>query len=350
MTAIGRYELACTPPRWARGGHAQTILAHVLPSRGARRALLAAARRREVALADGDRLVLLELPGSSGVRVHLFHGLSGDVQADYMLRSARALGAAGHEVWLVNHRGCGAGRGLAAGPYHSGSTGDMQAVLAASRAEAPDRLHLAIGFSLSGNIALLLAAQRLEPLPDGLIAVSPPVDLARASAAIGRGLSRVYELRFLGRLRRAVRERERAGLVRERTAIPRLASLLEFDDLYTAPRAGFESGADYYRRCSSLPHLAAIDIPAVIITAADDPFVEADAYSEVGLSSSVCLHVEPTGGHVGFLARGGLGWQRWLDGALMHYVAELERIARGSAAATVLRAAAPASPTHRRAP
>jgi predicted alpha/beta-fold hydrolase len=329
VSGIRRYSVPCTPPAWARGGHAQTILGHLLPARG--RALLRDARRREIALADGDRLVLFELPGSSGTRVHLFHGLSGDVEADYMLRTARALVAAGHEVWLVNHRGCGAGRGLAAGPYHSGVTTDMQAVLAASRADAPDRLHLVIGFSLSGNVALLLAAQRLAPLPDGLIAVSPPVDLARASVAIGRGPARLYELRFLLRLRKAVRERERAGLVRERIAIPRLASLIEFDDLYTAPRAGFANGADYYRRCSSLPQLAAIATPAVIVTAADDPFVDAGSYRDARLPDNLRLHVEPVGGHMGYLARDGLGWDRWLDGALVHYVAELERAAPSSA-------------------
>jgi predicted alpha/beta-fold hydrolase len=325
VSGIRPYSVPCTPPAWARGGHAQTILGHLLPARG--RALLRGARRREIALPDGDRLVLFELAGSSGTRVHLFHGLSGDVEADYMLRTARALGAAGHEVWLVNHRGCGAGRGLAAGPYHSGVTTDMQAVLAASRADAPDRLHLVIGFSLSGNVALLLAAQRLAPLPDGLIAVSPPVDLARASVAIGRGPSRLYELRFMLRLRKAVRERERAGLVRERIAIPRLASLIEFDDLYTAPRAGFANGADYYRRCSSLPHLASIATPAVILTAADDPFVDAGAYRDASLPDNLRLHVEPVGGHMGYLARDGIGWDRWLDGALAHYVAELERLA-----------------------
>jgi len=209
-------------------------------------------RRERWSTPDGDRLAVCALSGTSGVRVHLFHGLSGDIDADYMRRSAAALRARGHEVWLVNHRGCGSGRGLAAGTYHSGVSPDMQAVLAASRAEAPDLVHLVVGFSLSGNVALLLAAQGLEPLPDGLVAVNPPADLARASVAIGRGLNRLYELRFLWRLRRAVRQRERDGLVQERIRVPALASLMEFDDLYTAPRSGFADGQDYSRRCSSL--------------------------------------------------------------------------------------------------
>jgi predicted alpha/beta-fold hydrolase len=325
---FSRYAPSCTPPVWAGGGHAQTILGHSLPSPGARAAEVPGARRLEVPLADGDRLVAFALPGTSGVRVHLFHGLSGDVDSDYMRRTAAVLRELGHEVWLVNHRGCGLGRGLAAGTYHSGVSPDMQAVLALSRSEAPALLHLVIGFSLSGNVALLLAGQGLEPLPDGLIAVNPPVDLARASVAIGKGLNRLYELRFLWRLRRAVRERELDGLVAERIAIPRLATLMDFDDLYTAPRSGFADGADYYRRCSSLPHLGRIATPTVIVTAGDDPFVEPEAYREARLPESVLLHVEPVGGHVGYLARDGLGWRHWLDGALVHYVEALAARAR----------------------
>ena len=323
MSPVPRYARPCAPPAWARGGHAQTILGHGLPSPGAPASELEGARRLEIALADGDRLVAYALPGTSGVRVHLFHGLSGDVDSDYMRRSAAVLRGRGHEVWLVNHRGCGAGRGLAAGTYHSGVSPDMQAVLARSRREAPGLVHLVVGFSLSGNVALLLAAQGLEPLPDGLIAVNPPVDLARASVAIGSGLNRLYELRFLWRLRRAVRERELDGLVAERIPIPLLASLLDFDDLYTAPRSGFADGQDYYRRCSSLPHLGAISTPTVIVTAGDDPFVAADVYRQARLPERLLLHVEPVGGHVGYLARDGRGWRHWLDGALAHYVAAL---------------------------
>ncbi len=279
-------------------------------------------------LGDGDRLVVHELPGASGVRVHLFHGLSGDADADYMRRTAAALGERGHEVWAVNHRGCGAGRGLARRPYHSGSSHDLRAVLAASRDEAPDRVHLVVGFSLSGNAALLQAIQKIEPLPDGLVAVNPPVDIGRASVDIGRGLNRLYELRFLWRLRRAIRQRERDGLLERRYRIPATASLMEFDDLFTAPEAGFASGQDYYDKCSTLPRLAEIATPAVIVTAGDDPFVDPRAYEEHALSPSTLLHVEPSGGHVGYLARNGLGCGRWLDGALAHYVDELARLAR----------------------
>jgi uncharacterized protein len=196
-------------------------------------------------------------------------------------------------------------------------------VLAASRAEAPDVRHVAIGFSLSGNALLLAAARKLAPWLAGLVAVNPPVDIARASRDIQRGLARLYELRFVHRLRRAIAERERDGLARARYAIPRLATLMEFDDLYTAPEAGFADGADYYRRCSSLPHLASIATPGAIVTAADDPFVDARAYAGAALASSLTLHVEESGGHVAYLERRGAGFGHWLDGALVHYVEAL---------------------------
>ncbi len=311
------------PPFWARGGHAQTLWAHAWPTRAAALSTRPDARRHEVALGDGDRLVVHALPGTSGVRVHLFHGLSGDADSDYVRRTARELAARGHSVWAANHRGCGAGRGLAARPYHSGSSADLAAVLAASRADAPELAHVALGFSLSGNALLLMAAEGRAPWLRGLIAVNPPVDLARAALDIHRGLCRLYERRFLLRLRRAVREREQDGLARRRYQIPLSASLRHFDELYTAPEGGFANADDYYARCSAGPRLAEIATPGVILTAGDDPFVDPAAYAGLVLLANLLLHVEPSGGHVGYLERRGASARPWLDGALVHYVEAL---------------------------
>lgn len=320
---LSRYPRPCRPPAWARGGHAQTLWAHVLPAREAPLSKRPGPLRREVELGDGDRLVVHALPGPSGVRVHLFHGLSGDADSDYMRRTTDALAARGHSVWAVNHRGCGAGRGLAAKPYHSGSSADLAAVLAASRAEAPELAHLALGFSLSGNALLLMAAEQRAPWLRGLIAVNPPIDLARAARDIHRGLCRLYELRFLWRLRRSIRERERDGLARRHHRIPLSASLREFDELYTAPEGGFRSADDYYLRCSAGPRLPEITTPGVILTAANDPFVDPAAYSGLALPANLRLHLESCGGHVGYLQRDGALARHWLDGALVHYVEAL---------------------------
>lgn len=278
-------------------------------------------QRQEILLKDGDRLVALATPGSSGVRVHLFHGLSGDVDSDYVRRAAASASARGHGVWAVNHRGCGDGRGLARKPYHSGRSDDLRAVLQASREDAPELLRVVIGFSMSGNIALLHAAEP-DSLADAVIAVNPVVDLANASKRISQGFSRLYELRFVNRLRADLRERQRLGLIPAEHQVSSTATLRNFDDRITAPLGGFRDADDYYERCSSLRRLEKVGRPTVVIAAADDPFLDAELFATVRLASSIFLHIEEHGGHLGFLGR---RMERWIDGALEHYTDELLR-------------------------
>lgn len=259
------------------------------------------------------------------MRIHLFHGLGGDVNSESMRRTAAVLAARGHEIWSVNHRNCGEGRGLARRPFHSGRTEDLQATLAESRADAPDRIHLLIGFSLSGSLALLHAAEQRLPRPDGIIAVNPPLDLDRASLDIGSGFSRLYERSFVRRLRPAVTDWIRATPEAEEIRVPRGASLRHFDELFTAPVSGFKDRDDYYSRCSTAGRLHQVETPTVILTAEDDPFVDASLHHHARRSPAVFTHIEPVGGHLGYLSRRGLGVRRWLDEALSHYVDELIR-------------------------
>jgi predicted alpha/beta-fold hydrolase len=294
----------CRPPWWARGPHAQTLLGHLLP----RRAPRIGGEAHELELGDGDRLVVFEraVQGSRCV-VYLFHGLGGDSDADYVRGCAAQLPDC--SIVAFNHRGCGAGRGLAKQPYHSGATGDLDAVLEWGRSRHPHALHIGIGFSLSGNTLLLLLARGGGP--DAGIAVNPPIDLAAASDAISSGFNRLYDLRFVQQCRRDPRCRD--------VRIRPWDTLRRVDDLYTAPAAGFRDAAHYYAQCSAAPELCAIDRPAVILTAADDPLVPIESFRCV--PDQVHLHVETHGGHLGYLDRSG----RWLDRAIARYVAALIR-------------------------
>ncbi len=319
-SAPKRFSQSCLPPRWAKGGHAQTLFGHFLPSRGDEIADgVGGWTRFEIEVTGGDRLCAFKRPGESGTRVHLFHGLSGSVNSDYMRRTAVVLSELGHEVWVINHRGCGDGRGLARQPYHSGKTEDLQAVLRHSREVVGSETHVVIGVSLSGNLGLLYAGRRLEPAPDGLIAINPPVDLLHTSLQISRGLSRVYELRFLHRLKAELKHRKRAGLLEWEGSISRWGSLVDFDDRFTAPVCGFEDGRDYYRRCSSGPLLERIEVPTVILAADDDPFVHPTGFGDFTGSEHVLLHREKWGGHVGYVGENWRGGHRWLDSALGYY-------------------------------
>ncbi len=316
--------LPCAPPWWARGPHAQTILGHFLPSRvepfdDGR------ARDVRVELADGDVLVGRHIQRGDQVCVTLLHGLSGSSEADYMRRTAAVCLARGYSVTAFNHRGCGAGAGLAGGAYHSGRWDDVADMLEESRRLAPGARQVAIGFSLSGNALLLLLARRDPRVPDFAIAVNPPVDLAACSDAISSGRNRLYDLRFLAHCRRSLKTRARAGFLKRVPHVPALATLRQFDDIATAPLGGFADADDYYSTCSTYQRLDRIERPTVILTSADDPFVDPAAYAGQERSAWVHLHVEPVGGHVGYLAarKTPLGTRRWLDYALDHYLAQL---------------------------
>ena len=50
----------------------------------------------------------------------------------------------------------------------------------------------------------------------------------------------------------------------------------QFDERYTAPHGGFRDASDYYARASSLPVIARIRVPTLILHAVDDPIVPDD--------------------------------------------------------------------------
>ena len=318
---LPRPVLPCLPPWWARGAHIQTALANYLPEAP----LPEGWTPVEVALDDGDRLVGRQFQGEGPDLLCAFHGLGGDDERPYMRRAVRLGLERGLSVWVMNHRGCGRGRGLAVRTYHSGVAGDLGAVFARARALGFRRLY-AVGFSLSGNALLLNLGEGFDgphPKPDAAIAVNPPVNLARCSALISRWQNRFYDRYFVKKVVRSVREREEAGLIpRGRYLLHDRMSLADFDNAYTAPAGGFADRDDYYARCSALPHLRKITTPTVILHAEDDPFVAAEDLRRAELGPGIHLHLEATGGHMGYLSRD-LPDRRWLNHALGHYLDEL---------------------------
>lgn len=313
----------CRPPLWASTGHAQTILGHLLPSPR----LTHRGRRVEIALPDGDRLIGYVQAGESNCVVYIFHGLAGSVDSTYVHRTALVAARLGHTVFLVNHRGCGEGAGLAKGPYHSGRAEDLSAAIAHGRGLFPRRRHLAVGFSMSGNaLLLLLSGLRGEVTPDAAISVNAPIHLERASLLLGKGLNRIYDIKFFQQCRRDIFASPAPPELKAR--VPRWTSLREFDRLYTAPAGGFTDRENYYTSCSTHEVLAQITTPTVIFTAADDPFVPVDSYREARLSEHVSLHIEPHGGHMGYLTREKtpLGTKRWQDYALSEAVRALSSV------------------------
>lgn len=285
--------------------------------------------RLNLKLSDGDALRIRLVPGRSQVVVHLFHGLGGSADSDYMRRCSALFWEQGHTVLAINHRGAGEGVGLAAKPYHMGASADLAAMIQVGRGFFPDHLHVAIGFSLSATALLLLLSRDRDrglSLPDRAIAVNPALDLEKASQRMGQGWNRMYDQRFVWMLRRQIQERWEFGLLADAPRFPWLMTLRTFDELYTAREAGFRNRSDYYRQCTCLPHLERIQTPTVILGAEDDPFAPITDLEGFSLSEFIHVHAEATGGHMGYISRDLPGY-RWMDQALSHYVQALVELA-----------------------
>ena len=235
----------------------------------------------------------------------IVHGLGGSDASAYVVATGRLAWARGWHVVRMNMRGSGDGFSLCPLLYNAGLDSDLLASVSALSSLVP-RISVA-GFSLGANLALLMLGRRREHLPvalDGTAAVSPPLDLAACAKALeapGNGLYQRYFLQMLAEGYRS-RHRARPDLFAGGRELG-LRTVREFDDRITAPFGGYESAAQYYERSSAGPWLSAVDRPALVLAAADDPMIPPVAVSRWPVSPSVRREILPTGGHVGFVSR-----------------------------------------------
>lgn len=305
--------------------HVQTILGALLPVPD----LSLASRERHIELPDGDRLVSHDSQPPAwregDAIVVLVHGMGGSHRSGYMLRLTRHFWQRGLRVLRLDLRGCGRGLTLARRSYNAGCSDDVRAVIEALAQSCPNSPVLLAGFSLGGNIVLKLAGECRErrlPTLQRVAAVAPPIDLEQCSQLIAQPRNRLYELHFLRDLLALARRRQR--YFREQSAVrfPRQMTLWRFDDLYTAPQGGFVGALDYYRRSSSLQFIPAIEVPTLILTARDDPFVAVEPFETLSVGSHIDLRIVLRGGHLGFLGWDGAGGIRWAEQRLAEWLTQ----------------------------
>jgi hypothetical protein len=290
-------------PRWLWGGHRQTILPVLLPRR-----FHPWQKRERLELADGDFLDLRWQQAGHTRLAILSHGLEGSVEAIYMRGMAQTLHQAGWDILGWNYRSCGGIENRLMRSYHSGESDDLRTVIAHAALKY-EKIAL-VGFSLGGNISLKCVGETpSHPAVIAAVAVSSPVDLASCAKLLDDDPSnRLYLKRFLKTLKaKTLAKARRFPQLREMLAgkdgIAAVQTIREFDERITAPVHGFAGAEDYWARASSLPHLHRITIPALILSARDDPLLGEPSFPDALAQSSHHLHLEspPHGGHVGFL-------------------------------------------------
>ena len=304
------------PRRFLRNGHAQTIAGNFLP----RASHLPASESHLVEVSPGgDTQIATQVlcvchwqPAevrSQRPAVILVHGLEGSSDSQYIVGNANKLWRAGASVIRMNMRNCGGTERLSPTLYHSGLSGDVDAVMRFFMERERLESIALVGYSMGGNLVLKLAGELGANAPRALrsvVGVSPAIDLGPSATALHRPENRLYERRFLRnlikRFRRKVRFFPRAFDPNRATGI---RSLREFDDRITALYSGFLSADDYYYRAAAARVVDHIAVPTLILHSLDDPFVTITPETRAAVQANPNITFLETehGGHCAFLAQ-----------------------------------------------
>ena len=305
-------------PRWLRSAHLQTL--------GAALPLWSSFRARPA------ELVLYPLPGGDGAlrarawwqhekarTVVLVHGVGGTSESKYVLRAGVSLYRAGFHVIRLNLRGAGEGITDAPSLYHGGLTEDLSVTVEALSRDPRVADIALVGFSLGGNVSLKMAGEWGSNVPKGVRAVaalSAPLNLVEVSRAFERWRAYPYSryvLRHLVAQATAFRRLHPARTKYDLENLRRLRTVRAYDERVVAPMHGFENALAYYRSASCGPLLRRIEVPTLLVHAADDPMVPEFTVRPWLKELPRSIHVawSEQGGHVGWF--GGLTEDHWVD-------------------------------------
>jgi predicted alpha/beta-fold hydrolase len=254
----------------------------------------------------------------------MLHGLEGSSSAGYLRSMAQLALESGYAVHRANMRSCGGTESLCKTMYHAGLTSDTLSLIRQIREQHSAPVYL-VGYSLGGNVCLKLAGELGDQaigLIAGVCAVSTPIDLAACVRAMGRRQNRIYEWRFVSRLKERIRARAAAiPGVYPLDVLDKVRTVYEFDDKITAPYFGFGTADNYYATQSSNQFIAGIRIPTLLVQAKDDPLIPFEVFSHPGIQSNpnVRLLAVDHGGHLGFLSNRAPRF--WVDRIIMEWIA-----------------------------
>jgi len=169
------------PRRRLRGGHWQTIAGNFLRRQNS----LSEAEARMVEVDRGVSLLChshWQPNPADATTIIVLHGLEGSSISQYMIGVGNKAWAAGMNVVRMNMRNCGGTEDSSSTLYHSGLSGDVDAVIKYFIAERGLKKIVCAGYSMGGNIMMKLAGEygRDDSAPKqvaAFAAVSPALDL-----------------------------------------------------------------------------------------------------------------------------------------------------------------------------
>ena len=238
----------------------------------------------------------------------LIHGLEGCTESHYMIGLAHKIWAKGWNCIRMNQRNCGNSEHLTPTLYHNGLSEDYGKIIQELTEHDGCQTIWLIGYSMGGNLTLKLAGEIGKTLPtlQGVAAVSPNIQPASCVRALQRPTNWIYHHYFLRSLKAKLKRKHQLYPGKwDLTHLPKIRTMWAFDDVYTAPDGGYRGAEEYYAQSAAQNVLSRIQIPTLIITAQDDPFIPFTMFDHPSLNDNPFIQlVSPKhGGHCGFFQR-----------------------------------------------
>ncbi|HXD37433.1 MAG TPA: alpha/beta fold hydrolase [Rhodanobacter sp.] len=301
------------PPWPLRSGHIQTMLS----SSGVRRLLLPAAAKTvsqgaERVVVDGGNGVRLSgaytaqtsRPEPRGLAV-LFHGWEGSVDSTYVLQTGSRLLADGWDIFRLNFRDHGDSHGLNEALFHSCQLDEVVHALGDIARRWPARPLVLAGFSLGGNFALRVAMHTsLVGIPlSYVLAVCPIIDPAVGLFSLEESAPWFYQAYFMRKWRHSLLAKQKAFPEHRYFEMSEMKQHLRgLTEALVLRHTDFKSLQQYLDGYSVAGDIMqAMQIPATILTARDDPVIPVRSFEQLELPPNIELDIAPYGGHCGFI-------------------------------------------------
>ncbi|MBS0570039.1 MAG: alpha/beta fold hydrolase [Proteobacteria bacterium] len=300
------------PPYLLRNAHVQSVLSSSFLRRIVFRRNDATLERAAVEVildcGNGVRLQGFHsaqdiLPVARGLVV-LLHGWEGSAQSNYILHTGARLLAEGCDVFRLNFRDHGNTQHLNRELFHSCRIDEVVGAVAEIARRFPARPLIVGGFSLGGNFALRVALRApAREIPLAWTFAVCPVISPRAGLKAIEDAPWFYEFYFMHKWRESLRRKQALFPEREFFARAELrGGLRDLTRNLVERHTQFGTLENYLDGYSIAGEaLAAMAVPADILTAEDDPVIPVDNFRALKLAPSTELTIVPHGGHCGFI-------------------------------------------------
>ena len=289
------------PPFYYVNGHFETIVPSMI-----RRVKGVTYEREQIDTPDDDFLNIDWLKKGHKRLLVISHGLEGGSDRHYAMGLAKLFHQNGWDVAAWNNRSCNGEMNRQRILYHHAASYDLRSVVDhITKNYQYDEIAL-VGISMGGGQTIRYLGEEAEfGLPEQIkkaVVISAPVSLVESAKTLLEKENRVYEKRFLDKLKVKIKAKAAQFDDIDIEGIDEINSLSVFDNRYSAPLHGFKDAKEFYSFCDPFPFVEKVSKELLILNALNDPLLIGDCfpYDLASASKNIYLETPKRGGHVGF--------------------------------------------------